>query len=116
MPREKQRRSPRSKQRSATPSPDTLTVIWMTTMATALLCEVGAAAARLYVRFVDPHAKLLQMFSAYLLLTGAVIGFFLIVLTPVVLKRKRSNPPGAIVAAAYIVGAAPWVAMLLQGM
>ncbi|MGC3969818.1 MAG: hypothetical protein QM775_21555 [Pirellulales bacterium] len=114
MSREKPRRSSRSKHRAAQPAPDTLTVIWVTMIATVLLCEVGAAASRLYVRFVDSQAKLLFMFSAYLVLTAAIIGFFLILLTPVIVKRKRSNPPGSIVATAYIVGALPWLAMLLQ--
>jgi membrane protein YdbS with pleckstrin-like domain len=114
MPREKLRRSSGAKHRAAAPTPDTLTVIWVTTIATVLLCEVSAAGARLYVRFADPHAKLMHMFSAYLLLTAAIIGFFLILLTPVVVKRKRSNPPPAFVAAAFVIGGIPWIAMLLQ--
>ncbi len=116
MPREKQRRNPKAKSNLPKPQVDPLTVVWVTTIATTLMCEVGAGAARLYVHFADPHARLLEMFSAYLLLTAAVIGFLLMLLTPIVVRRKRSNPPGAFVAAAYIVGGLPWLAMLLQGM
>lgn len=116
MPRDKQRRNPKAKSSLPKPQVDPLTVIWVTTIATTLMCEVGAGATRIYVRYVDPHARLLEMFSSYLLLTAAVIGFLLILLTPVVVRRKRSNPPGAFVAAAYIVGALPWLAMVLQGM
>ena len=116
MPRDKQRRPTKAKSKLPSPQVDPLTVVWVTTIATTLMCEVGAGATRLYVRFVDPHARLLEMFSVYLLLTAAVIGFLLILLTPVVVRRKRSNPPGAFIAAAYIVGALPWLAMLLQRM
>lgn len=116
MPRDKHRRPSKSKSKLPSSPADPLTVVWVTTIATTLMCEVGTGATRLYVHFVDPHARLLEMFSVYLLLTAAVIGFLLILLTPVVVRRKRSNPPGAFIAAAYIVGALPWLAMLLQGM
>ena len=72
MPRDKHRRISKSKSSLSSPQIDPLTVVWVTTIATTLMCEVGAGATRIYVRYVDPHARLLEMFSAYLLLTAAV--------------------------------------------
>lgn len=96
------------------PTVDTLTVAWITMLSTTLMCEIGAAAARLYVGYVDPRAGMMRMFSAYLLLAAAFIGIVLLVTTPIVVKRKRSHPPLALVVFAYVVGALPWLAMLSQ--
>jgi len=96
------------------PSVDTLTVGWITMLSTTLMCEVGAAAARLYVAYVEPRANLMGHFADYLLLAAAIIGVLLLVTTPIVVKRKRSHPPLALVIFAYVIGAAPWMIMLLR--
>lgn len=103
------------KHRSPAPPVDALTVGWMTTLVTATACELGAAAARSYVRWSDPGAKLMQMFSAYLLLASALIGIVLLLLTAVVVHAGRSKPPLAVIVTALVVGLAPWIAMVLQG-
>lgn len=103
------------KHRAPAPPVDALTVGWMTTLVTAIACELGAAAARSYVRWGDPGARLLQMFSAYLLLASALIGIVLLLLTAIVVRSGRSKPPPAVVVTALVVGLAPWVAMVLQG-
>jgi hypothetical protein len=107
---------PRKKDRPPRPAVDTLTVIWGTTLTTAVIAEAASFGIRSYVTFANPQAKLLNMLSAYLLGTAALVGAFLIILTPIVVRRKVSNPPFGVVLAAYIVGAIPWLAMILQGM
>jgi hypothetical protein len=109
------KRKSHKKARPPQPAADGLTIVWMTTFMTAVITEVSAFAIRAYVRWGDPSARLLGMLSSYLLLAGALIGIFLIVLTPIVVRRGRSNPPLAIVIAAYIVGAIPLLAMVMQG-
>jgi hypothetical protein len=97
------------------PPVDGLTVGWMTTFITALVCEIGAGALRLYLRFVDAGSGPIRMFSGLLLFAAAVIGIALLILTPVVVSRRRSHPPRGLVVFAYVVGALPWFAMFLQG-
>jgi hypothetical protein len=106
---------PRKKVRAPRPEADGLTVIWATTLITAIIAEVAAFAIRGYVVYY-PQAKLLGMLSNYLLLTAALVGAFLIILTPIVVRRKVSNPPFGVVLTAYIVGAIPWLAMVVEGM
>jgi hypothetical protein len=105
----------RKKDRAPRPAVDGLTVIWGTTLITCLMTQVTAFALRGYVRFGDPTARLLLMLSSYFLLTSALIGLFLIILTPIVVRRGRSNPPLGVVVAAYALGAVPLLAMILQG-
>ena len=105
----------RKKDRAPRPAVDTLTVVWATTLFTGLITLVSAVSIRAYVSFGDPTAKLLGRLSSYFLLTSALIGLFLLILTPIIVHRGRSNPPFALVLTAYAVGAAPWIAMVLQG-
>jgi hypothetical protein len=100
----------RKKDRVAAPPVDGMTVIWMSTFVTALMCEVAAFGILIAVGFESK--ALLAMLARYLLLAAALIGLFLIVLTPLVVRRARSNPPMAVVIAAYVVGALPWLAMI----
>lgn len=104
----------RSKPLKSAPPVDGLTVGWVTTLITTFVCELGAVAARLYVQYVDAEAKLIGMFSGLLLFAAAVVGVFLLVLTPIVVYRKRSHPPRGIVVFAVVVGVAPWIGMILQ--
>jgi hypothetical protein len=39
----------------------------------------------------------------------------LVVLTPIIVRRKKSNPPRGLVYFAYVVAVTPWISMLLQG-
>jgi hypothetical protein len=54
------------------------------------------------------------MFSGLLLFAAAVIGTALLILTPIIVYRKRSDPPAGLVFFAYVVGVLPWLGMLLQ--
>lgn len=112
MPKTKAQRLAAKKKSAPRPAADTLTVGWVTMLSTTLMCEVGSGAARLYVNYVDRDARMLGMFSDYLLLAAAFIGVLLLLLTPVVVKRKKSNPPLPLVLFAYFVGAVPWMVML----
>ncbi|MBL9091515.1 MAG: hypothetical protein JNL96_09845 [Planctomycetaceae bacterium] len=115
MSREQQRRKTKTaKKRPPLPEVDTLTVAWMTTLATSSACLFGALLARGYASLIDRSAKMIDLLSAYLLTVAAVIGIVLLILTPIVVRRRRSNPPGYIVAAAFIAGALPWLLILMR--
>lgn len=96
------------------PPVDALTVGWMMTMITTLFCLVAATLARGYVRYYQPGAVMIGTLSGLLLFSGAIIGFLLLALTPVIVKRKKSNPPPGLVFFAYLLGVAPLLGMLLQ--
>jgi uncharacterized membrane-anchored protein len=106
------RRKP--KPRIEKPPVDALTVGWMMTMITTLICLIAAAAARAFVRYVNAEAVLVGALSGLLLFSAAVIGLILLVMTPIVVKRKNSDPPTGLVFFAYLVGIAPLAGMLLQ--
>jgi hypothetical protein len=105
---------PRKKDRAPRPAVDGLTVAWATTLVTVVVCEATALIIRLFIGFQSTSR--LTLLSNYLLLTAALMGPVLIVLTPVVVRRGRSHPPLGVVIAAYLVGAAPWLVIALRSM
>ena len=46
------------------PRPDGLTVAWMLTLVTAMVCEFCTVASRAYVRFVRPEAVTMSLLAA----------------------------------------------------
>jgi len=96
------------------PPVDGLTVGWMMTLTTAILCELSAVGTRMYVHWIDPEARLLSLLSAMLLFAAAVVGIVLLVLTPIIVYRKQSHPPRGVVVLAYVAGIVPWIGMFLQ--
>jgi hypothetical protein len=96
------------------PRPDGLTVAWMLTLVTTLICLLCAVLSRAYVRLLRPESPTMVLFSGLALFAAAVIGLVLLGLTPVIVYRKRSHPPLGIVVAAYVVGVLPWLGMLWQ--
>src|SRR5690349_7547439 len=83
------------------PPVDALTVCWMLTMITTLFCLAAATAARAFVRYIRPEAAMISTLSGLMLFAAAVISLILLGLTPVVVKRKKSNPPQGLVFFAY---------------
>lgn len=107
------------KGRPASPAPDSqgvevLTVVWMLTVTTALLCEVAALAVRIVAIAVGQAAARLVTLSAYLIFAAAVIGTLNLLLIPLVLKARGDSPPRGVLVAAVVVGVLPYLVMLLQ--
>jgi hypothetical protein len=98
------------------PPADGLTIGWMLTLITGLACSVGALALRAYVQFIRPGAEMIQVLSGLLLFAAAIVGVVLLILTPIIVQRKRSHPPRWIVRSAYVIGVAPWLFMIWQGL
>ena len=92
-----------------------LTVSWMLTVVTALLCELGTMATNWYVWF-RPEAERVDVLARLLMFAALVIGLISLGLLLLVLRRRQQPPPRGIVAFAAVVGAAPLVAILLGGL
>lgn len=90
-----------------------LTVTWMMTVVTALVCELGIAATTWYVR-LRPEAERIAILAGLLMFAALVIGLMSLGLLVLVLRRRRVPPPRGIIVFAAVVGAAPLVALLLR--
>ena len=104
----------RKKDRAPRPAVDGLTIAWAMTLITVVICEVTSLGIRLFIGFesISP----LTLLSNYLLLAAALMGLLLIILTPIVVRMGRSNPPFGVVIAAYVAGAAPWLVIAWRSM
>jgi len=98
-----------------TPRADAITVGWMLSMVTTLLCEVGALVVRAALfRDGQPLSNAVSAMFAMLLFSAFVVGIASLLLIPVVYKVRRDPPPRSITIAVVIIGAAPLVTMALR--
>ena len=103
----KKLKPPQSLQPSAEIAPaDALTVGWMLSVLTTLLCELGVLAAYWYVA-AHPEAAKADVLCGLLLLAAIVLGLFSLCLLPIVVKLRRELPPLSIVVFAVVVDLAP---------
>ena len=93
---------------------ETLTVGWMLSVITALVCEMGFAAARGYLLVVDPASAKMQVLATVLLFASFVIGVASLGLAYGVVRSRRTQPPQGILVFSIVVGAVPAVTVLLQ--
>lgn len=110
--RRKKGRQPPPRHPAESRAADAVTVLWMLAVMTTLLCELGAAAANWYAA-TNPDAAKIEALLVVLLFGAVVNGSLTLVLTPVVLKVRRVPPPRGITVFAVVVGAAPWVVLLV---
>jgi hypothetical protein len=90
-----------------------LTVFWMLSVMTSLLCEVGFALARAYLRLVDPTAARMEVLAGMLLFAAAVVGVISLALCAAVVKLRKVPPPVGVIVCGIVIGAIPLVAMAL---
>ncbi len=90
-----------------------LTVGWMLSVVTTLICEVGFVLARAYLLLVDPTASRMGVLAGMLLFAAAVVGVISLVLCAVVVKLRRAPPPQGVIVVAVVIGAIPLLAMAL---
>jgi predicted phage tail protein len=111
----KHRRHGEKQPRSAeTRSADVLTVGWMLIVFTTLVCEIGFLTTR-WLAGAEAGGNW-AVLMALLLFASTVIGLVALLLTPVVIKARRTPPPNAVVVFSVLVGAAPWVIIVVQMM
>lgn len=98
---------------SETQTVEMLTVFWMLSLMTGLLCEVGFVLARAYLRLVDPAAARMEILAGMLLFAAAVIGAISLLACGLVVRLRKVPPPRGIIVCGLVIGAAPLVAMLI---
>ena len=87
-------------------SVEALTVGWMLCVLTTLVCELGLAAARIYLLAVNPDARWIAALAAMLLFAAAVVGLISLLLAWAVVKIRREPPPRGVLVFALVIGAA----------
>lgn len=90
-----------------------MTVAWVMSVTTVLMCEAAAVVAHLAAKF-NPPAERLQMFSTWMLLTGAGVGVVSLVLLPAVYRLRRVLPPTGLAVFAACAAAAPVLAVVTR--
>jgi hypothetical protein len=99
---------------SEPPAVETLTVGWMLSVMTALVCELGFIAARGYLLAFDGAARRIQILALMLMFAALVVGTVSVGLMVVVLRTRRIAPPQGIVVFSSVVGLAPAITILLR--
>jgi len=85
---------------------DALTVGWMLSVLTTLICELGTLASYWYAA-AHPEAARVNVLCGLLLFTAAIVGLFSLCLLPVVVKTRREAPPLPIMLFAVAVDISP---------
>jgi len=89
---------------------EALTIGWLLAVLTAGLCELGGALA-LALRELGPG---IELAGHYLFFVALVMGATSLILAAGVFKSRRVPPPRGITVVGLVVGAAPFVVLLLQ--
>jgi len=95
-------------------SVEALTIGWMLSVMTTLVCELGFTAARVVLLLVDRDAPWIATLAGVLLFAAAVVGLVSLLLAWAVVKMRREPPPRGILVFALVVGAAPLAMMLAR--
>ena len=107
----KRKSKPRSKDPAESRVAETITVAWMLSVMTALLCEIGALLAWIYSQ--GRPGSMAAILAGLLFFGAMVIGGMALLMLPIVLKVRRSPPPLAITVAAILIAMAPVLAAIL---
>lgn len=92
---------------------EVLTVVWMLSVMTTLVCELGAVVSR-WGLWLAPEAGMLGVLSGVLLFAAAVIGAIALLMTPLVVKLRRHRPPRGILVFAVAVAVVPFIVIFLR--
>ena len=89
-----------------------VTVLWMLSALTTLVCEIGLLAA---MGYLHSHSEAQYVAALYFLLwlTAIVAGTLTVALVPIVLKLRIQPPPPVVTMAAVIMGTAPWAMLIM---
>ena len=93
---------------------EAVTTVWVLTVVMGLLCNVGAAGARLYAQYYDPQTVRIAILAGLLLFAASTLGVVALALLPCVLKMRRQPPPRGFVFFSLAVAAAPLVVAALS--
>jgi membrane protein YdbS with pleckstrin-like domain len=108
----------KKKRRRQPPSPvnsrptEVLTVAWMLSVTTTLVCSSMAATVWLFVH-EKPSNEFGMLLVRYLHFSSVITALISLALLVAVMKMRREAPPHSIVAAALIIAALPILAAML---
>ncbi len=85
----------------------------MLSVMTALVCELGFVAARVYLVLVNGDVPSIRALAAMLFFAALVVGLISLGLMVIVMRMRREPPPLGIVAFAAVVGMLPLAALLV---
>ncbi len=107
------RKTPTPAKQQAAPTIDPMLVAWMLSVMTTLVCELIAVAGRVYLRYVDGAAVGLAVLTGTMTFAAVVVGSVALGMTAVVVKYRASRVPRSVVGFAAVVGAIPWLTLLV---
>lgn len=90
---------------------EALTIGWMLTVVTTLVCETAYVLVRSMNRAGQPS---LTMLAGLLLFAALVTGIVVLIMTPVVLRGRRHPPPRPVTIVSLFIGAAPLALAALE--
>jgi len=96
-------------QAAETKAADAITVGWMLTVVSALLCELGAACSGWYVA-LHSQSQRMALLHGLLLFSAEVVGLASLLMIPVVYRVRRVPPPPSVTIGSVVIGAAPIIA------
>ncbi len=94
---------------------DAATICWLLAAITAIVCEFGLLAARLYFA-ANPDAHNVAQLGGLLIFASVVVGTIALLLTPVVYRVRQIAPPRPVTIVVVIIGAVPWVVLIAQAL
>ena len=92
---------------------EAVTIAWMLTFLATVVGMLCSLAAYLLVRGLAQAPDAIRVLPGLLLVISGIGGIFAIVLTPFVLRLRKTKPPLAITQAVLFASALPWLVMLL---
>ena len=90
-----------------------LTVAWLLSVFTTLVCELGSAAAMWYLQ-AQPQALRIAALASVLLFAALVTGTLSLVLMAAAWRLRRVKPPPGVSVFALVIGLAPVVMLLVR--
>jgi hypothetical protein len=106
--RKSKRRTPPPPRPKESQTAELLTIAWSLTVVTLVVCDVGAAISRFFLREGQPPGAG-EVLWVWLLFSSGVIGVVSLLLLPLVWRLRVEKPPRGFTVLAVVVAVAPLV-------
>ncbi|HEX4132219.1 MAG TPA: hypothetical protein VHZ24_19470 [Pirellulales bacterium] len=116
MPPAKKQQTTRSPGFDPRQSVEVLTVAWMLSVATTLICEIIAVGVGLYIKQFDPGTAGFLVLCNFLWFAALVIGTLSLVLMAATIRLRSTRPPPGVLAVAALAGVVPWIVVIYQSL
>ncbi len=113
MSQHKKRPDPRAIEREP-PAVEFLTVGWMLSVMTTLLCELGLIAVRGYLLLATDESPKIELLAGMLLFASVVVGLISLALAAAVVRGRRVPPPTGVLVISLVIGSLPLATVLIN--